>query len=391
MTARYRSRRARVAALSEDLRRQGQTWAQIAARIAVDEHVTMRVAFRLAHGLSQREVAARWCEEFPAETGTASMSDKIVSYWETWPQSGYEPSLKSLKRLARIYQCNVGDLIDNGDFSHLDTATRRTKARSAMAGMTISQRTGFNSGTGQISVIRAGDDGEVRGPESSHPEPTLSPAIMELCAVITDCGFRPARFCSTSREEVPSSEDLERDLRIAFDTYQRSKFTAAASRVAMLLADANLTARECDEADRARVSRVLALSYQAAASVLTKVRQSDIAWIAAERGFNAAEGSASLPVRASLLRSVAFALHSTGGLSLQWTWWNRAQAACRTRLPVTTPHYLSTVRCSWSAPWRRLVSAMAAGPQATSRRQTALRNAWAGTQTTFGLLSAPLT
>jgi hypothetical protein len=59
------------------------------------------------------------------------MSDKIISYWETWPQSGYEPSLKSLKRLARIYQCHVGDLIDNGDFTHLDIATLHTAPRSA--------------------------------------------------------------------------------------------------------------------------------------------------------------------------------------------------------------------------------------------------------------------
>jgi tetratricopeptide (TPR) repeat protein len=333
MTARYRSRRARIAALSQSLRRHGQTWAQIAARIAAEEHVTMRVAFRLAHGLSQREVAARWCEEFPAETGTASMSDKIISYWETWPHSGYEPSLKSLRRLARIYQCNVGDLIDNGDFSHLDVATLHTTARPAItgpvadrksgaaqairaAGMTRSEngrpseagRTGFISDASQISPGRAERYVDIR----SDLRPTLSPAIMELCAVITDCGFRPDRFCSIPREEVPSSRYLERDLRIAFDAYQQSRFTAAASRVAMLLADAHLAARECEEADRARVSRVLALSYQAAASVLTKVGQSDIAWIAAERGFNAAERSASPAVRASLLRSVAFSLHSTG-------------------------------------------------------------------------------
>jgi transcriptional regulator with XRE-family HTH domain/tetratricopeptide (TPR) repeat protein len=312
MTAKYRSRRARVAALSQDLRRQGQTWAQIAARIAADEHVTMRVAFRLAHGLSQREVAALWCEEFPTEAGTASMSDKTISYWESWPQSGYEPSLKSLKRLARIYQCNVGDLIDNGDFSYLDTATRRIKTRPAMASLTISERTEFASDTGQISLGRAVGEVEVRGTQDSKPGTALSPAIMELCAVITDCGFNPDRFCSISREEVPSSRDLERDLRIAFDTYQRSKFTAAAGRVTMLLADSHLAVRECDQADRATVSRVLALSYQVAASVLTKVGQSDIAWIAAERGFNAAEGSVDPPVRASLLRSVAFALHSTG-------------------------------------------------------------------------------
>ncbi len=337
MTARYRSRRARVAALSQDLRSQGQTWAQIAARIAADEHVAMRVAFRLAHGLSQREVAARWCEEFPMATGTASMSDKIISYWETWPQSGYEPSLKSLKRLARIYQCNVGDLIDNGDFSHLDVATLRRKARPALgvnpvtdggpespgvrtAGTTSTEngklsaagRTGFIADAGQTSLGRAGGDVDIRGTEGSKPRPAISPAIMELCAVITDCGFSPDRFCSILHEEVPSPPDLERDLRIAFDTYQQSRFTAAASRIATLLADAHLAVRECAAADQARVSRVLALSYQAAASVLTKVGQSDIAWIAAERGFNAAKASASPPVRASLLRSVAFALHSTG-------------------------------------------------------------------------------
>ncbi len=94
MATRYRSRRARLAALSDSLRAQGQTWAQIATRIAREEHVNMRVGFRLAHGMSQREVAARWNEEFPTETGSASMADKVISYWETWPQSGYEPSVQ---------------------------------------------------------------------------------------------------------------------------------------------------------------------------------------------------------------------------------------------------------------------------------------------------------
>jgi hypothetical protein len=133
VATRYRSRRARLAALSESLRAQGWAWVQIARRIARDEHVNMRVAFRLAHGMSQREVAARWNEEFSGEGGSASMTDKVISYWETWPQSGYEPSLKSLKRLARIYQCNIGDLIDDGDFSHLDAAALHDRTPSAVA------------------------------------------------------------------------------------------------------------------------------------------------------------------------------------------------------------------------------------------------------------------
>jgi hypothetical protein len=129
----YRSRRARLAALSEALRAQGQTWTQIAQRIARDEHVNMRIALRLAHGLSQCAVAAQWNDRFPSREGTAGITDKVISYWESWPESGYEPSLKSLRRLAQIYQCSVGDLIDDGDFSHLDDATTHARTPSAVA------------------------------------------------------------------------------------------------------------------------------------------------------------------------------------------------------------------------------------------------------------------
>jgi hypothetical protein len=79
VAAKYRSRRARIAALRDSLRAQGWTWAQIARHITGDEHVNMRVAFRLAHGMSQREVAARWNEEFPSEAGSAGMTDKVIS------------------------------------------------------------------------------------------------------------------------------------------------------------------------------------------------------------------------------------------------------------------------------------------------------------------------
>src|SRR5208282_4154787 len=225
MAAKYRSRRARIAALSDSLRAQGQTWAQVAARVAADERVNMRVAFRLAHGLSQREVAARLREASPAEAGATSMPDKIISYWETWPQSGYEPSLKSLKRLARVYQCNVGDLVDGGDYSHLDNATTDTA---------IPATTGVNAATakrpalsyvietcrpslGQLNSgseehLRLGKDAfvsdslrmsdrseqaaDIINIRSTKAGPALSPAITELCAAITDYGFSPARFCS---------------------------------------------------------------------------------------------------------------------------------------------------------------------------------------------------
>jgi transcriptional regulator with XRE-family HTH domain len=146
-----------------------------------------------------------------------------------------------------------------------------------------------------------------RGSEREH-----SPAIAELSAMLTDYGFGLDRFGSAQNEEIPSLADLERDVRVTFNAYQQSRFANAASRVSTLLADAQLAAQRCRETERARAQKVLALSYQAAASVLTKSGEPDLAWIAAERGFNASESSGSPAVRGSLIRSVAFALHSTG-------------------------------------------------------------------------------
>lgn len=123
MTSTRRSRKAQRARLVAELRATGETWVQIAARIKADERVGVLTAFRLAHGLSQQEVADRWNDLLPDDQSDRPLTDKQISYWETWPHSGREPSLTALKRLARIYQCDTKDLIDDGDYSHLDEAT----------------------------------------------------------------------------------------------------------------------------------------------------------------------------------------------------------------------------------------------------------------------------
>ncbi len=116
----HRSRRARLAALSAQLRGEGRTWAQIARRIQAEEHYNARVAMRMAHGWTQEEVARRWNDLFPSKNGSAGVTNQNISNWENWPEAGHEPSLKTLKRLAQLYRCDVGDLVDDGDFSHLD-------------------------------------------------------------------------------------------------------------------------------------------------------------------------------------------------------------------------------------------------------------------------------
>lgn len=127
------SRRARAAALTRDMRAQGRSWAQIAERIAKQEKVSRLAAIRLAHGMKQRDTAHAWNTLWPSENGSGGISDKLVSLWEIWPLGGREPSLRSLKRLAQIYHCNVGDLVIDGDFTHLDDMAAHTRTATAVA------------------------------------------------------------------------------------------------------------------------------------------------------------------------------------------------------------------------------------------------------------------
>jgi transcriptional regulator with XRE-family HTH domain len=141
MSRQNRSRRARLTALSADLRAQGCSWADIAIRFQQEEGVPPLVSFRLAHGLTQCQLAEQWNDLFLHEDGTGAITDKQVSYWETWPQSGHEPSLKTLKRLARMYECDIGDLVEGGRYSHLDDTKGAPRAGSESDGIRDETRT----------------------------------------------------------------------------------------------------------------------------------------------------------------------------------------------------------------------------------------------------------
>jgi hypothetical protein len=68
---------------------------------------------RIAHRLVARHQL--WPESGPAKTG------KAWSYWEGWPaKGGRAPSAAVLWRLAELYQCRPGDLLDGPDFGELD-------------------------------------------------------------------------------------------------------------------------------------------------------------------------------------------------------------------------------------------------------------------------------
>lgn len=115
--------------------------------------------------------------------------------------------------------------------------------------------------------------------------------------------------------ESPNLHTLRRDVGDVFDAYQASRYGYVTGRVPLILSDAVHAVHAAQAAtgvDATHAQGLLAFIYQAAASVLTKLGEADLAWIASERGLNAAQQTGSPVILGSLFRSVAHALLSTG-------------------------------------------------------------------------------
>ncbi len=112
---------AHIRAEASHLRELGWSYRRIARRLQRRHRLGALVAFRLAHGWTQEEAARRWNERWPA-AGSAK-TGKTWSYWESWPaKGGRAPSAAVLWRLAELYLCRPGDLLDGPDFGALDAS-----------------------------------------------------------------------------------------------------------------------------------------------------------------------------------------------------------------------------------------------------------------------------
>jgi tetratricopeptide (TPR) repeat protein len=118
-----RSLKGQVAQLRRNMREVGRTWRDIARVIKERYRVAPMVAFRLAHGWTQEEVADRYNAAWPSEH---PKTGNQISYWENWRldapsgSTARMPSYRDLDRLAQLYECAVADLLDAPDYGERD-------------------------------------------------------------------------------------------------------------------------------------------------------------------------------------------------------------------------------------------------------------------------------
>ncbi len=77
--------------------------------------------------------------------------------------------------------------------------------------------------------------------------------------------------------ESPSLDGLQRDIGEVFDAYQSSRYGYVTGRVPLVLSDALRAAQAASGDDRQQAQALLALAYQAAVVVLTKLGETDLA------------------------------------------------------------------------------------------------------------------
>ncbi|MEV4660368.1 helix-turn-helix transcriptional regulator [Micromonospora echinofusca] len=142
------------------------------------------------------------------------------------------------------------------------------------------------------------------GDSGTETVPALRAALMNYRAL--------GPFGAGTDAEPPSVAALRKEVGALWDAYQDSRFGYVTGRLPDLLHRAQAAADHHDDDDQDQARRLLGLAYQLAATQLTKLGESDLAWIAADRGLTAVRPTGDPLITGSLFRSVGHALHATG-------------------------------------------------------------------------------
>ncbi|MDI6098182.1 helix-turn-helix transcriptional regulator [Actinoplanes sp. NEAU-A12] len=148
-------------------------------------------------------------------------------------------------------------------------------------------------------------------------------------------------FMQASSTEAPSVQALRTSVDMVWAAYQDSRYGYVVARLPELLSHAQAAGQQHGGDQQQQSFALLGLAYQAAAVLLTKLGEADLAWIAAERGFAAAQRSDDPVVIGSLFRSVTHTLLSTGRYSEATQLTTDAAAYLQPGLADAGPEYLS--------------------------------------------------
>jgi transcriptional regulator with XRE-family HTH domain len=142
-------------------------------------------------------------------------------------------------------------------------------------------------------------------------------------------------------DEVPAIGELGQQVAQVWEAYQASRYGFVIAQLPMLVKSAQAATQAHAGDTLSSAFGLLALTYQAAAVLLTKLGEADLAWISAERGFNAAQRSEDPVVVGSLFRSVTHTLLSTGRFQEAKQLTQDAAAFLQPGLADASPEYLS--------------------------------------------------
>ncbi|MGW6502906.1 helix-turn-helix domain-containing protein [Nonomuraea angiospora] len=165
--------------------------------------------------------------------------------------------------------------------------------------------------------------------------------IPALRAAITDYRQLSPMSELIQAVEPTGPAELERMLREVWRAYQGARYSYVIRTLPGLLGEAHHAVRAGGGDARLASLGALGQVYHAAASILTKVGEADLAWIAAERGLTFARESGDQLVTASLLRSVTHALLSNGRYEAAKQLTEDAAELLSSDLPYATPELLS--------------------------------------------------
>lgn len=167
----------------------------------------------------------------------------------------------------------------------------------------------------------------------SQPIPLVREALLD---------YHQLSLTSDAASEMPPGQDgVRRSLSQAWDAYQASRYEIVIGALPALIRNAHSLARAETAENRAKAHDYLALTYQLTAVLLTKLGEADLAWIAAERGFNAAHHTANPAVIGSLFRSIVHALLSMGRFTEAKTLTTKGADYLQSELRSASPQLLS--------------------------------------------------